>query len=47
MKYVLVRGGALSMKMDGHLVTLKLHVDNWDLKVLNSYGMDQTSVGCV
>ena len=34
LKYVSVRGGALSMEMDGLLVTLKLHVDNWDLKVL-------------
>ena len=30
---VSVRGGALSMEMDGLLVTHKLHVDNWDLEV--------------
>ena len=34
LKYVSVRGGALLMKMDGPLVTHKLHVDNLDLKVL-------------
>ena len=37
LKYVSVRGGALSMEMDGLLETLKLHVDNWDSKVLNTY----------
>ena len=36
LKYVSVRGGALSMEMDGLLVTLKLHVHNWDLKALVS-----------
>ena len=36
LKYVSVRSGVLSLEMDGLLVTLKLHVDNWDLKVLIS-----------
>ena len=36
LKYVSIRDGALSMEMDGPLVTLKLHVDNWDLKVLKT-----------
>ena len=37
LKYVSVRGGALSMEMDGRLGTHKLHVDNWDMKVLKDY----------
>ena len=36
LKYVSVRDGALSTETDGLLVTHKLHVDNWDLKVLVS-----------
>ena len=35
-KYVLIRGGVLSMKLDGLLVILKLLVDNWDLMLLVS-----------
>ena len=35
--YVSIRDGALSMEMDGLLVTLKLPVDNWDLNIMVSY----------
>ena len=31
LKYVLIRGGVLSMRLDGLLVILRLLVDNWDL----------------
>ena len=31
LKYVLIRGGVLSMRLDGLLVIIKLLVDNWDL----------------
>ena len=34
LKYVSVEGGALSMEMDGLQVTLRLHADNLDLKML-------------
>ena len=31
LKYVLIRDGVLSMRLDGLLVILELLVDNWDL----------------
>ena len=35
-KCVSVRGGALSMEMDGLLSTLKLPADNWDMRLVVS-----------
>ena len=31
LKYVLIRNGVLSMRLDGLLAIIKLLVDNWDL----------------
>ena len=36
LKYVLIRGGVLLMRLDGLLVIRKLFVDNWDLRLLVS-----------
>ena len=39
LKYVLIRGGVLLVKLDGLLVIIKLLVDNWDLILLVSEAM--------
>ena len=43
-KCVSVRGGALSMEMDGLLSTLKLPADNWDMRPVVSRGRKKCNI---